>query len=342
VAVGLYVYFVVRPTEDALPPQDDIATLWSESVSRLGIEPLFPPQEDFHVGDVYVVISAYDDEDGVTREKGPDRPLLRKSAKIGYINLRDISMGTPEAPVFAPTRMNDAGDRASLNQQREEVVYTPEAQRAVDARIKVSVVSFPAITVRSSTGSGASWDDWLPLSASRTLANEEVITIKSAESYGASTVEATLALNKWCNEPKTRLACTDAFARKILGYTTNSKVLDVRNNKYVYRISLKLVTQVYLMREIDFKRTTDGGVNASMGRYEAKDEGASDEAKANAGPVAEPAANEQQNSNSIRHRRFAGTTMAIGNVTYPRPVVFGFKSVTFSLEPSMPTSEPEQ
>lgn len=45
-AVGFFVWKVVRPFDPALAPQPDIATQWSESVARLGIDPLFPPQED--------------------------------------------------------------------------------------------------------------------------------------------------------------------------------------------------------------------------------------------------------------------------------------------------------
>src|SRR3990170_2050415 len=121
--IGLTLAFtlaIIRPWEDPLPPPEDASALWSESVSRLGIEPLFPPQEDFHVGDVYVVISAYDEADGTTREKSPDRPLLRKSAKIGHLDLRHISIDTGRAPVFAQTVVNGDG-AVALYQQREEV-----------------------------------------------------------------------------------------------------------------------------------------------------------------------------------------------------------------------------
>lgn len=322
-----FIVMVIRPWEGSAPPQEDVASLWSESVSRLGIEPLFPPQEDFYVGDIYAVISAYDEVDGTTREKGPDRPLLRKSAKIGYINLRSISLGTPEAPIFAPTKLNSDATAAVLDQVREEI------EERASGKIKVSVVSFPAITVRSASANAAAWVDWLPFSASRSLKNEEIITIRMAESYGASTVEATLALNKWCQDRRTRLSCTDAFARKILGYTTNSDVLEVRDNRYVYRISIKLITQVYLTRAIDFKRSSGGEVNASVG--DADDGATAGDPPAENAPE-QAGSLEQPPARGIGAKSSAGTTMAIGNVIYPRPVVFGFKSVTFSLDPSTP------
>jgi hypothetical protein len=334
IVAGFFVV-VIRPWEDPVPLQEDVASLWSESVSRLGIEPLFPPQEDFHVGDVYAVISAYDEADGTTREKAPDRPLLRKSAKIGHINLRSISLGTPEAPVFAPTKLNNDATAALLDQVREEI------EEPASGKIKVSVVSFPAITVRSASANAATWVDLLPFSAGRSRENEEIITIRTAESYGASTVEATLAFNKWCQDRRTKLSCTDAFARKILGYTTNSDVLEVRDNRYVYRISIKLITQVYLTRAIDFKRSSGGELNASI--WEPDSGVAADRSAVAGAPSAENApeqadASQKPPTRGIGTKTSADTTMVIGNVIYPRPVVFGFKSVTFSLDPSTPVT----
>jgi hypothetical protein len=345
--IGLTLAFtlaIIRPWEDPLPPPEDVSALWSESVSRLGIEPLFPPQEDFHVGDVYVVISAYDEADGITREKGPDRPLLRKSAKIGHLDLRGISMGTAGAPVFAQTLVDKDGATV-LHQAREEVTAS------TNGNIKVSVVSFPAITIRNSTGDSSAWDDWVPFSASRNLSNEEVITIRLAESYGASIVEATLALDRWCKNDLTKLYCTDAFARKMLGYTTNSDVLEVRGNRYTYRISLKLITQVYLTRAIDFSRSSEGDVSAAVGdsgeASPPQGDGPAPGAVGASGATAPPEPARQPARRGVSTDRSAHTAMAIGNAVYPRPVVFGFKSVTFALDPSMPQStaakgEPQQ
>ncbi|MBL8581597.1 MAG: hypothetical protein JNL61_05135 [Rhizobiaceae bacterium] len=305
--------FLVRPFAPPLPEHDDTAALWSESMSRLGIEPLYPPQEDFHVGDLFAVVSAYDDEDGVTKEKGPNRPLLRKSVRVAHVNLRSISLGEQTAPRFAATRMD--GSEAALDQEREEI------DRSAGSKIAVSLVSFPSIIIRSGESGSASWADHLPFAGSRTLDREEVITIKIAESYEANPVAATALFGRWCAEDRHRFACSDQFARKIIAYTVDNDVLEVRKDKYIYRISLKLITKVYMTRQFEFHRNTNGKVGAAAGPMK---EGASP------GAEAVPSGGAAMSSHDE-------IDLGLSNVIYPRPVVFGFKAATFALEPSTPS-----
>lgn len=331
--VAVVIWKWVRPGEPPLAADQDVGTLWSESISRLGIQPVFPPQEDFYVGDIYAVISAYDEEGGQTREKAPNRPLLRKSVKIGHIDLRNFSMGTPGAPVFAATKI-ESDKTASTIQDQQEVPAT------ADGRLKVTLVAFPGLKVSDDSNVDASFLDWFSLSAGRRSHQDEMVTIKVAETYGASNVESVLALNNWCAAKETKLYCSDAFARKMLGYVVNNEVFDVRDNKYVYRLDVKLVTRVYMTRAIDFRRSNDGSVGGSIGE-EARKSGAPASA---APPPASAAAGDVRPSaapdNGAGFGRSGELTMAIGNVLYQRPVVFGFKSVTFALEPSIPEAAP--
>jgi hypothetical protein len=61
-----YILFLVRPfsTIDLGSKSEDIASSWNASISRLGISPIFPPQEDFYVGDIWAVIV---DSESMTR-----------------------------------------------------------------------------------------------------------------------------------------------------------------------------------------------------------------------------------------------------------------------------------
>jgi hypothetical protein len=54
----VFIAVVIRPFERPIPQLDDrdVAESWSDSINRLGILPIYPPEEDFHVGDIWVVI----------------------------------------------------------------------------------------------------------------------------------------------------------------------------------------------------------------------------------------------------------------------------------------------
>ncbi|MER9870394.1 hypothetical protein NKJ35_25030 [Mesorhizobium sp. M0136] len=323
----------IRVNEPPLSDDQDVGTLWSESISRLGIQPLFPPQEDFYVGDIYAVISAYDEEDGTTREKAPNRPLLRKSVKIGHIDLRNVSLGTPGAPIFATTKI-ESDKTASTIQDQLEVPAT------ADGRLKVTLVAFPGLKVSDDSNVDASFLDWFSLSAGRRNHQDEMVTIKVAETYGASNVESVLALSNWCAAEATKLYCSDAFARKMLGYIVNNEVFDVRDNKYVYRLDIRLVTRVYMTRAIDFRRSNDGSVGGSIGEEARKPDAPAPAAPPPASAATSDVRPSAAPDNGAGFGRSGELTMAIGNVLYQRPVVFGFKSVTFALDPSIPEAAP--
>src|SRR5947209_3303894 len=38
-------------------PSEDISATWNATVHRLGIEPVYPPQEDMAVGDIYLLMT---------------------------------------------------------------------------------------------------------------------------------------------------------------------------------------------------------------------------------------------------------------------------------------------
>ncbi|WP_353645106.1 hypothetical protein [Mesorhizobium sp. WSM2239] len=54
---GLVVFFLVKPFDSPRElPDDNAAVAWNAAIERLGIQPLYPPQEDFFVGDIYVTL----------------------------------------------------------------------------------------------------------------------------------------------------------------------------------------------------------------------------------------------------------------------------------------------
>src|ERR1043165_7793107 len=77
-----FLLVIVRPfARIADPEAEDVAVAWNRSIARLGILPVFPPEEDFHVGDVWAVINE--------AKGGELKPLLGKSVRLAHIDLRD-------------------------------------------------------------------------------------------------------------------------------------------------------------------------------------------------------------------------------------------------------------
>jgi len=324
------VIFLVAPGRGVQPEEEDVATLWINSIKRLGIEPVFPPQEDFYVGDVYAVIDAYDEPQGDTRERQPNAPLLRKSVRVGHINLRGLSQRRITLPRFPKTSVVE-GVAQRFNQPHDEENSLTDHSDRVD----VSLVSFPAFTISRHDAISGSNASWLPFRGQRSRRIEEKITIGLGESYGAETSAAVVVFDQWCDSERTRLYCTDAVIRKILGYTVDPRVLETRDGKYVYRIDIKLVTRVYMMRELDFSRIDNGSVSASLGEQQRS---APDVANSDGRDTAdaEKEAQADVSSAALGMNRRSGLTLGAGSETFPRPMVFGFKAVTFSLDPSEP------
>ncbi len=78
-------------------PDCTVAESWGESITPLGIEPIFPPAEDVSVGDVYVVLTAQN-------ERVQSSALLGRSMKITHIDMStDIEDEYRKLPVFPDT-----------------------------------------------------------------------------------------------------------------------------------------------------------------------------------------------------------------------------------------------
>jgi hypothetical protein len=339
-----FIAWFVRPWDPALPIQEDAASLWSRSIARLGIEPVFPPQEDFHVGDVLAVIAAYEEPGGVAETlEQPSKPLLRKSIKIGHIKLRHISMEDPDVPDFASSVYGNTGEL--LRDQPMEEQFSN-----VEPKIRLTLVPFPSVRLTGKEQAGGSNSSWLPFSADREKETEELVTISDAASYGASVPEATILFHQWCDEKE---LCEDEFVRKILSFTTNREVLKVADNKYVYLLEVKLISRVYLTRKITVKRSVGGKVSASAlsagtnsftQKPQASPEGADGvgeddgtEAEVDGSTATDPPHEEQ--ADGVTLKNYSQMSLGLDTREFTKPVVFGFKAITFSVDRSSPSRE---
>ncbi|MXP65985.1 hypothetical protein E0493_21800 [Roseomonas sp. M0104] len=308
------ILLLIRPfAAPATVTAEDVAQAWNESISRLGILPVFPPEEDLHVGDLWAVIAS--DAEGT--------PLLGKAVRLAHIDLRDLMHAAQQRqPRFPDTAARAAGDEF----RRQPLIEVPPEEGATDA-IRLTLAAFPGITIRHSRRiASASAPGWLSFGAARDELEEEEIRILLAETYGVSAAAAAGRLDEWCSAVSTRLLCTDAFARRTLALAVSKHVLEARDGRHTVPLQLRLVTRVFLMREIEQNRIRDSGADARAGAVAPN----STPGGASAGAALAEASFRQAGRTGITLRQ-----------VFERPVVFGFRAVTVALPPSSPPSEPE-
>lgn len=314
----LGVVLLVRPWE---PPRervnDHAALAWNSAIERLGIQPLYPPQEDFFVGDVYISLDDPKREIVTTNGQIPN-VFKGRSAKIAQVNMRQgIEQNAPKfrfdetpAEMAPPSREKPSVQGAG---------FSPP----------LSLVAFPGISVKNhiETDTGI----WGYITGRRSGIIEE-ITIPYAESYGASAINGTAALNEFCLEQATAAYCTDNVARKILSYAFGDAVYSVQDNKYIFPIAISIVTRVFLTRELNVARYRGDSLSASMGTTTAIN---SDEQTPQVQASATHEQSEQVDGRFGAHENMFSTRLRLHHV-FKRPVAFGFQRISFAVKAADP------
>src|SRR6266436_3219607 len=84
--VGAGVWLVRQPAPQPVP---NIEAAWNEAISRLGIDPVYPPEEDLVVGDLLAGVISDDEPDPIETKDDKlklhrDSPFLRRTVKIAH------------------------------------------------------------------------------------------------------------------------------------------------------------------------------------------------------------------------------------------------------------------
>ena len=329
IVVLLFIVFQIEPWKKADAGMNgDLAAGWSQSIKQLGIEPLFPPQEDFHVGDVWAVIATYAENPGEPRELNPSESIVGKGVRIGRIELAKLGYSNGGRPVFPVTKVGADGKIIFDNTIQAEPAANPKNG------IELSYVSFPSFVISSHSSDSGSISSLLGLSASRGVDNTETIKIPIAETYSAPAANAVVALTNWCGAPENMGMCTDETMRSIVAYSLQNKVYEVLDSKYRYGLELKLVIQTFMTRKIDFDRSSDATLALGLGGMKAPETPTVGTPPPAAGvPVA---AAEIPASDGLGRSDNASLKFGIESVIYPRPMVFGFRAVSVALDASLP------
>jgi hypothetical protein len=258
--------------------ESNVVADWNETIKTLGIEPVFPPEEDLYVGDILAVIV---DDENPTQIKAKNRALLNRAIKLAHLNLHDELVKTyGELPFFSsgPVKNKDV-KQVEATPEPQKIEATAESQKqsvpeveifdVPNKRIALPLAAFPGFSIHHR--SAASVIGFLKAQFSvRQYQDDDVeLTIPFVETYGIPSVTATKILNKFCVENAE--ICNDAVLRKQLSFVSpavfekDAAALRDRNElRYYANIDLELVNRVYLATSIEEHRGRGSGRSASV------------------------------------------------------------------------------
>jgi hypothetical protein len=161
-----------------------VATEWNESVHRLGIAPIYPPQEDLLVGDIFAVITRSDNE-YLSTVLFDDHAI-----KLWHVDMTAaLKAAYNAAPVFPRTKERPLHEDDSIWEPNEsENLFQPGGKKTL------SLVAFPDLsihhsrsaTAEASTGSGIwSWFSGM-FGITRNDEEREQLSFPAAETYGVN------------------------------------------------------------------------------------------------------------------------------------------------------------
>jgi hypothetical protein len=307
-AAGVLVLAAAVAARDVQQVQDPqhVANEWREAMNALGINSVFPPTEDLHVGDIYAV------DDGLPDDISSKKPLGRTMV-IGHA----------------------AGTEALLKRTYQGIPRFPPSPKAYDGVSPVEseghlfdaggdlkalpIVAFPGVTV--STANATMANALIPrlrglLGAQRSASQSMHVRIPQAETYGIYAADAADLLESFCHPSPNapiRDICTDDGLRAVLS-SRDPDILATGPKRH--HVSLQLIYRVYLTRAIDYVYGAETAVGASIAEQRGKGRGK------------DPASESGDDQVSLH----ASTSdEADFKVTLPRPVVIGY--VTIKTDP---------
>lgn len=326
-------FSLIRPFD--LPSEsatDDVGDIWNRSIARLGIDPVYPPQEDMYVGDIYLTLAVRDGA-AIPPTAGSKTTFSGKWVTIGRA---DILKTFRQRPFEFSKRAGAAGSASEVpaivstsSPQQSDTPASSKASSAVD----LYLTAFPGVDIKSQTKSEASW--W-QLTLGRKEAETEDISIPAVETYSIPETEAILALAKFCTSKNTADYCTDSVARKILGYTFGKDAYLKDDRGYIYDISVIIIRQVFVTQRLISQRYRGDGLSgelASAGDDEQKP--AADSTTGGQTTTRNPG--EQNGRYAVRHQDGFSSRVKFDQ-SFARPIVFGFRRVSFAI-PALPTPQ---
>jgi hypothetical protein len=375
IAVGVLVAAVLIVVGDRLflsyaesgSEQEDLSleTQWNKSISRLGIEPVYPPQEDIAVGDLFAVAVSDDERDSanVSKRVGPSSTFLSRAIKLAHVPVQnEIIEEYAQLPIFTsePIPAPPTTNAATAVPQTPKQIASSHIFGQGDWQLVRPRAAFPGLTIsfagNATAGLSGGERGWFGHSVSR--GTVEKLELRFVETYGLTSIAAQKALDNFCGTNKDTCSEVTARARLKAVPGLGDRVLDrIRNPNsgedfYVLGIKIFMINRVYMARQI-LEQWSIRDAEGISGRVSLPGSTAArTDSKGQSAPAAGSAdgsANSQTVSNVAVERRLddleskltaisGGGIVAYSsenglegllNETFTRPIAIGFRSVEY-------------
>jgi hypothetical protein len=345
-AVVITLYLVNRQLQPDPGNSTSIEEQWDDAISRLGIQPVYPPQEDIAVGDVFVTVAA-DTLGSYGNNQGgaSSRSFLGKSVKLGHANvaqmLEDVYQAMPLFPEIQPA----VAASALPNGSAPATLFGTHAER-----VELPRAAFPGLTI-TDDGSAATaisgGRGWFNFGASRAASQKLVLGV--VETYGLDPVTGEEALKKFCEAGK---LCTDPVARKYLRSLVKDRAtdehFDPKTQTFLPDLTIRIIMiyRIYLAREILEQWSSlvseGGGIRAAISSaaetLKPSDQSNPSDQTKNGGDATnslekrleevERQLNDAHQGGAIVYRSSAGTDILLDQ-KFPRALAVGYRSVDY-------------
>jgi hypothetical protein len=247
------VRWLTPPTEPIISASvPSLETEWNNTIARLGIDPVYPPEEDLAVGDLLAIVVG--DEEDVVETKKTD-PILRRSVKLAHIDLRDqLEKAYAMLTVFMPTpasapQSGAAAAPAALASHRMFTADMPKNQ--------LPQAAFPSLIIQANNNANfdASGAGWGLAKFGASNRGFEELRLTDVRTYGLPSIRAMEALTNYCAAEKTKDDCLETTARghleRVVGPLINKVNVDENGaNRFRVSIEIAIVNRVYLTNQI--------------------------------------------------------------------------------------------
>lgn len=331
---AIVVTFVIG-ARDAKRLQDEgkVADDWKQSIRSLQLIPVYPPSEEYYVGDLYANDAGSPDDDP-TQSKSRSMKIahLPKTSDV----LRTEYKNLPHFPL-TPEKYN-----GTSSVDGDVDVFRPQ-----DVLKGLPIVALPAFFTTTNNdetiGGGVVTDLVASLLYSRSRKERVQMKISEAETYGLPAGKARELLNEFCNRKADtpNELCTDRVLRDLLSSVAGASVLcpRVRVNqdqgaaqkpaKRPHKIGLFLISRVYLTRSIDYEYGSDAAVSAAVQAKLDHSGVPPDPTTGRNAPPTEPPqspTNEPNDGGRVTVTRTAANGSNLKTI-FARPVVIGYQAL---------------